>query len=812
MKKIYLKKMLYTYIALHLLSGGWFNTCLAANDFIISGDDETQTTIAGNKAYGQDYFVKKDENGNFVQDAQWQHEGAIIMAKGLGDSNYRYVFNKVKEGWILPTYLNLNAMPDNWAPTLISMKGASYHPGKEGYNEVAQPLREAINAMPGDTVAEKLAAFVKSGNVPDNLKKQGMVMLYFELGDDTDACYSKLREGQTAIEPNYGTVQIGRLGVWRPMDWGDTVSYQDESCMEDANLSKLASFRIMPNGQIRMFFNFKDKQKPQLNRVQQVDEALLYVDKIEMQPSAKIDLSYANTVGNNPRVNQYSDDKVYYPNEYVSEKNNTDSKLARTMVVNEAVLDKNTTFRIGCYKNILSNGHDNKGEDSGQRLSDTIWLKNATKKIADDNTNKIYIELGYVPELGEKIEGTVKRSEFSGQYNPIFGIMHGADDFEVEGRATRAEGLFSEYLITPEIASNQSMKDFFTDEDGNKLGRGWELAGYTYQIVGASEGGKTAVDNMIVANNLWKNSLQNIFKHPGGIYKAGEQPSTKEHIWADGYHENFDSASEYGRKLHQNINGYQFGYDHLLIDKFYNGKLYGGVFINHNTGSSTTLTGNGKQTATGIGLYGTWRGNRGHYIDVAFVRSTLDNDYQLQQNFTDQSERIKASFDTVAYGLGAQYGYRKEFKKSWYIEPQLSVFASKVNGCSYDLQGQSRSQSVEQDDFSNISALAGLYLGRDLADKGDIHVGLFAGHNYSKDMSVGALYKSEITNNIGQVVSTTVKDTVDTPDSEDGWYELNVGGKYNLSKNTSLYVDYRKTLGSNIGNSWKVKGGLQGTF
>lgn len=98
MKKIYLKKMLYTYIALHLLSGGWFNTCLAANDFIISGDDETQTTIAGNKAYGQDYFVKKDENGNFVQDAQWQHEGAIIMAKGLGDSNYRYVFNKVKEG------------------------------------------------------------------------------------------------------------------------------------------------------------------------------------------------------------------------------------------------------------------------------------------------------------------------------------------------------------------------------------------------------------------------------------------------------------------------------------------------------------------------------------------------------------------------------------------------------------------------------------------------------------------------------------------------------------------------------------------
>ena len=813
-KNLFIKKLLYTLIALQFTASCYSSSSFAANDFIVSGDNETQTTIAGNKAYGQDYFVKQTADGSFVPDTGWQHDGAIIMAKGLSKSGYHDIFKKVNGGWILPSYININDMPDNWAPTFISVlsQKQTYIPGKEGYDELAQDLREAINAAPGSTLAEKLAAFYKSNKIPDSFKNKGMIMIQIEQGDDSAACYSQLREGKTAIEPNYGTVQIGRLGVWRPMDWGDTIYYEDESCKDDANLCKIASFRIMPNGKITMAYNFKDKQTAQPDRVQQVNDALLYVNKLEMQPGAKVDLCYANTIGDNPRVNQYSDDKIHDPQKLDSFTNNVDSRLARTMVINDAVLDENTTFRIGSYKKLLSYGNTKESEDRGERVSDTVWIKNATQKNLSSNPTKIYLELGYVPELGEKIEASIQRSEFSGQYNPIFGIMNGADKFELVAKTSHAEGLFSEYLVTPKIASNQSMQDYFSSDSGERSGRAWELAGYTFQIVGASEGGKTAGDNMIAVNNVWKNSQRNLFKRAGGLYNLGDQPKTQENVWAETYHEKFNSASDYGRSIKQSINGYQLGYDRLVADNFYKGKVYLGGFVNHNTGKSTTLTGSGDQKATGFGLYGTWKGDRGHYIDLALMRSKLSNDYELMQPFESGTEKVTGSFDTEAYGVGMQYGYRKEIKNGWYIEPQLTTYAGMVKGCDYDLVSQTKQQTLHQDDFKNITARTGFYIGKDFKDRGNIYVGAFAGHDYAKDMKISAGYKSQTINNLGQAITTDLKDTVNMPDNEDNWYELNIGGKYNIDKNTNVYANYSKTVGSSTGNSWKINGGLQLLF
>ena len=814
-----LNKALSALIAAQFLLGTYGSTAMAANNFIISGDNETQTTIAGNKAYGQDYFVKKDADGNFVPDTEWKHDGAIIMTKALDDGGgdqFTTIFKKINDGRILPTYTNISKEKDHWAPTFIAIMANSYRPGADGYEQIANELRDAINASAGNTLEEKMKNFVKNKNIPERWKDmKKMIMIQIEKSDSSEDCYSRLCEGATKIEPNYGTVQIGRLGVWRPMDWGDTVYYKDESCTSEKNkLASIALLRIMPNGNVMWIGNRFNPQESQADRVKAVEDALLYVDKVEMQSGAKVDLSYLNTVGDNPRVNQYADDKVYYDKQ---NRQSPDSLLARTMVINNAVLDKDTTFRIGSYKIILRQDKTNEFIDCGGRRGDTVWIKNATQKNASDTPSKINIELGYVPELGEKISGgfTMAKNGTSGSYNTVFGIMNGANNFEVVGKATRAEGIFSEYLIEPEIQEFLTNdKGYFKSDDGSYYaGRAWCLLGYKYEIVGASEGGKTAGDNIVAINNLWKNSQRNVFRRAGGLHNVGQLTDPKDNTWAEAWHGNYQSAATYGRKISQSFNGYQVGYDTLISPQFYNGKVYLGTFINKNDGKSTTQTGRGDQDALGLGLYGTWVGNRGHYIDVAVSRSKLKNDYNFMQNFSDGAQKVTGAFDTWATGLSAQYGYRKHTKNGWFIEPQLAVYAGQVEDCRYDLVGENgKKQSLDQDGFGAITAKAGLYIGKNIGDKGNLYMGAFVGHDYAKDMGISTKYQTTQMGSTGLPITLDLSDSVNLPDSEDTWYELNVGGKYTISPTGSIYLDYSRTCKSDIGNDWKINGGLQWAF
>ena len=811
------KKLLTALLSLQLATGIFAGGVQAAPDFIISGSDETDTTFAGHKAYGQDYFCKKNDEGTYVPDTEWKHEGAIIMGMSeVTGSQHKYIFDRLEEGFILPTYLDLNTMEDHWAPTMITGTGPSgLVPGRAGYEEMAAIIRKAIEEAPGETLQEKVVAFQKAGKVPPELKTGKMVMINIEQGDDKPHCYSDIRWGVTPVKPNYGNVKVGRLGVWQPMDWGDRTYYVDESGQLDANIAHKTMVRVMPNGRLMVMGNLNIPQKRKAQGGGPITEAILYTDSLEMAEGSKVNLSYLNTTGLNPRVNQYAYDK-HARFQHGRLQDPTDSQLARDLVINKAVLDKDTVFRLGVYKRIDTAGSVSTGMDSGIRRSDGVWIREAEAKNKGEGPNMIYIELGYVPEMGEKVTGNITRSDSSGEVNEIFGILHGGENFEVEGRATRAEGIFSEYLVTPVIKKLNPFDDnnqYFLTKDGPQ-GRAWELNGYSYEIVGTSEGGKTAQDNAVVTNNLWKYGQRNLFKRTGGLNNLGNiGERKKENFWTEARHEKFTSASDYGRDVDQHLNTFQIGYDRLVRDNFRNGKIYAGLYADHTTGSSTTLTGGGDQKATGVGLYGTWKGDRGHYIDVALMYSRLDNDYHFLQDRGETKSRVKGDFNTNAYGIGTQYGYRKALKDGWYVEPQLTAFAGTVKGCDYELKSDDgRQQKLKQNDFNSITARAGLYVGKDFQGRGELYLGAFAGHDYTKDMEISVDYFNQYTNNLGETVTTSVRDKVDMHDTEDTWYELNLGGKYDITDDMNVYLNYRKTLGSSIGNTWMVNGGMQWQF
>ena len=64
-----------------------------------------------------------------------------------------------------------------------------------------------------------------------------------------------------------------------------------------------------------------------------------------------------------------------------------------------------------------------------------------------------------------------------------------------------------------------------------------------------------------------------------------------------------------------------------------------------------------------MGLYGSWLGSKGHYLDVIARGSKLTNDFKL----VDLSGN--AANDTWAYGISAEYGYRQDLNAGWFVEP-----------------------------------------------------------------------------------------------------------------------------------------------
>ena len=96
------------------------------------------------------------------------------------------------------------------------------------------------------------------------------------------------------------------------------------------------------------------------------------------------------------------------------------------------------------------------------------------------------------------------------------------------------------------------------------------------------------------------------------------------------------------------------------------GKLYTGIAVNRIDSNAGYTAGSGDLSSTGVGIYTSWLGSKGHYVDVIARGSKLTNDFKL----VDLSgNAAKADYDTWAYGISAEYGYRQDLNAGWFVEP-----------------------------------------------------------------------------------------------------------------------------------------------
>ncbi|GBG58132.1 BrkA autotransporter [Sporomusaceae bacterium FL31] len=325
-------------------------------------------------------------------------------------------------------------------------------------------------------------------------------------------------------------------------------------------------------------------------------------------------------------------------------------------------------------------------------------------------------------------------------------------------------------------------------------------------------------------------SLRNLWRIEDGLFwKRGEelraanrlgQSDGADGAWGQIWRGKYDFAGAYSSDFGQNYNGIQIGYDKQREGDVYGGKLYTGFFlsmmnsdadfnqhsVNTDTGDALYSRAAGDLKSNGIGLYTSWLGDKGHYLDLTVRGSKLTNKYR----FYDADENpFENDYGTWTYGAGLRYGFQKELPNGWYLEPQAGLTYGTMKGYNYI---QSNGMRYNQDEMDMLIGRFGITAGRNFAS-GDKRGIVYAKAAVNHDFKDGGRARADAGyfDSKGKYhASTSVP--MNTLAGKDTWYEFAVGASLQTGKDQNAFLELNKTAGGKVNTDWQVNAGIAWRF
>ena len=349
-----------------------------------------------------------------------------------------------------------------------------------------------------------------------------------------------------------------------------------------------------------------------------------------------------------------------------------------------------------------------------------------------------------------------------------------------EGKASTLDSPLDRFTATPTVdVSGNDVKitqiDFGKNADGD-----------------ASETVMTASDAKMALGSMWRMEGNNLMKRMGEL--RSDKEAAKGGVWARYYRGELSADSAYDRNFSQDYTAFQGGID--KVQDYKGGKLYTGIAINRIDSKAGYTMGSGDLSSTGVGLYASWLGSKGHYVDVIARGSKLANDFKL----VDLSgNSAKADYDTWAYGISTEYGYRQQLNAGWFVEPQAELSLGRIGSVDYTT---SSDVTIKQDSVNSAVVRLGFLGGKEFSIGGrtsNAYVKASALHDFGGNggaMAYKGIDSREL--EIGELTGT--------------WYEIGLGANLGIAKNSNLYFDALKTFGGDLRTDWQFNAGLRFTF
>ena len=155
-------------------------------------------------------------------------------------------------------------------------------------------------------------------------------------------------------------------------------------------------------------------------------------------------------------------------------------------------------------------------------------------------------------------------------------------------------------------------------------------------------------------------------------------------------------------------------------------------------------------------------------------------------------EGHKADVDNMMLSLSGELGWRFDLTDTFYTEPRAELAYSYITDDTVDLGHV----QYQLDATNSLIGRAGLAAGMKCPNnKGDIYVRVAAAHQFMGDSKLSVVD--------GPVLELDGKDT---------WFEFGLGGQYNITDTTYLWLDAERTQGALLEEDWRATIGVHHAF
>ena len=369
-----------------------------------------------------------------------------------------------------------------------------------------------------------------------------------------------------------------------------------------------------------------------------------------------------------------------------------------------------------------------------------------------------------------------------------------AQRFEYRGAASNivnkgVQGLSLNVLIADGIIASQKRYDMRM----NRSGKADDVVDIAKTEYGDYEtklmrGVKSA---MTAAAMTWRAEANDLMKRMGDLRLSPEDLGA----WARVYRGR-STGDKDNADFRMNYTTIQVGYDWRA------GKDWRiGLAGSYMKGSPNFASGSGDAKEGNFGIYGTWTGKSGQYVDIIAKVGRLENNYTVYNDF---GHYVKGDYHTWGSSISAEYGKRITARSGSYIEPQVEFIYSHLNGANYTgstdymLGGTYQNMYIRQGAYNSFVGRIGLGFGQE-TQRATYYAKVSLYHEFAGDL------RTDYSDGVNPWKHTR-------QDGNDTWVGVQLGGTVKLSDKTNLYGSFEKTFGGDIKTAWRMDAGLRWGF
>lgn len=322
--------------------------------------------------------------------------------------------------------------------------------------------------------------------------------------------------------------------------------------------------------------------------------------------------------------------------------------------------------------------------------------------------------------------------------------------------------------------------------------------GYTYDVdtkTGTVDGKSEVVNENTTTHAFsqlagvsfmqWRSTMNHLQYRMGEIR---DQQGQNNGAWVRVY----NGKDKYGSQNVENTYyGFQAGYDHRIEGT---NVLLGGA-VSYTRGDSDFDFGEGDNYNYDFTAYGTWLADNGLFVDATAKVGRISSDVTMSA--ASSAGAGTASYDTNAFSVSAELGWRAALTDWAYIEPQGEIMYGRINRADYTFGNISVSNDAVESTIGRVGIQAGL---KCPSKKGGAYVRASVLHDFQGETST-KFSMVDVQN------STTISE-----DMGDTWYELGIGAHYNMTETTYFYADFNYTDGGEVESPWRWSIGVRHVF